>query len=48
MRELEGFRLKVAAVPTGVVEVWREGPHDDLVLAVALAAWAGELALPAG
>jgi hypothetical protein len=24
---------------------WREGPHDDLVLGVALAAWLGKLAL---
>ena len=25
---------------------WRERDHDDLVLATALAVWAGELALP--
>ena len=24
------------------LEAWREGPHDDLVLAVALAAWVGQ------
>jgi hypothetical protein len=32
-------------VPTSTTETldaWREGPHDDLVLAVAIAAWRGE------
>jgi hypothetical protein len=28
------------------LEAWREGPHDDLVLAVALAAYFGEQDLP--
>ena len=28
------------------VELWREGLHDDLVLAVGLAAWMGEKTLP--
>jgi hypothetical protein len=28
------------------LEAWREGPHDDLVLAVALAAYFGEQGLP--
>ena len=27
--------------------MWREGRHDDLVLAVAVAAWLGEQALTA-
>jgi hypothetical protein len=30
-----------------VFQSWRAGQHDDLVLAVALAAWLGEQALPA-
>jgi hypothetical protein len=40
-RELAEFKIK--APPAGdVPELWREGPHDDLVLAVAIAAWLGE------
>jgi hypothetical protein len=39
--ELAEFKIK--APPAGEVpELWREGPHDDLVLAVAIAAWLGE------
>jgi hypothetical protein len=39
-RELMNFRVKVN-VTTGhdSYEAWREGDHDDLVLAAALAAW---------
>jgi hypothetical protein len=45
VRELETYRPKV---PFGRDDaaVWRDGAHDDLVLAAALAAWAGERALP--
>lgn len=41
--ELTGFELKVGA-KTGhdTYEAWREGAHDDLVLAVAIAAWVAE------
>ena len=42
-----GFRVKVTAARHEVFQSWREGQHDDLVLAVALAAWLGEQALPA-
>ena len=40
--ELTAFKSRV--MPEGVETgcVWRERPHDDLVLAVALAAWLGE------
>jgi hypothetical protein len=39
--ELQQFRLK--AVPlTENAQEWRERPHDDLVFAVAVAAWQGE------
>jgi hypothetical protein len=42
-RELQTFKTRVS-VGTGneILEAWRERDHDDLVLAVALAVWAGE------
>jgi len=44
--ELSSFRARVAAGAAGEEQgAWREAPHDDLVLAVAAAAWAAE-ALP--
>jgi hypothetical protein len=46
LRELENFRMKVTNLRPESFETWREGHHDDLVLAVGLAAWAGEQALP--
>jgi hypothetical protein len=46
VRELENFRVKVTASAHETFEAWRERDHDDLVLAVALAAWVGERALP--
>lgn len=45
VRELQNFRVKVTAAANEVFASWREGLHDDLVLAVALAAWVGENAL---
>jgi hypothetical protein len=47
VRELENFRAKTTPARNESFEAWRESDHDDLVLAVALAAWAGEKALPA-
>jgi hypothetical protein len=41
VQELEGFRMKVT-VSESDTEAWRERPHDDLVLAVAVAACEGE------
>ena len=41
-RELENFRVKVTLAGHETFEAWREGQHDDLVLAAALACWAGE------
>ena len=46
VKELENFRVKITAARNETFESWREGQHDDLVLAVALAAWLGEQALP--
>jgi hypothetical protein len=42
VRELETFTAKVTAAGHETLEAWRERDHDDLVLAVALACWAGE------
>ncbi|MFO0796347.1 MAG: hypothetical protein U0804_02655 [Gemmataceae bacterium] len=41
-KELESFRVKVTADRNESFESWREKDHDDLVLALALAVWAGE------
>lgn len=38
-RELAKFRSKVTLSSNATLEDWREGPHDDLILAVAIAAW---------
>jgi hypothetical protein len=46
MRELENFRVKITAARNEVYKAWREGAHDDLVLATGLAAWCAEKALP--
>ena len=46
--ELAGFRAKIKLsghVSFAAGEDWRSAPHDDLVLALALAAWAGEKGL---
>lgn len=45
-KELENFRVKITLSRNETFEAWREGQHDDLVLAVALAAWIGDRALP--
>jgi hypothetical protein len=41
-RELQFFRVKITAAANETFEAWRERDHDDLVLAVALAAWLAE------
>ena len=41
-RELSNFRVKVTAAANETFSAWREGDHDDLVLAVAVACWAAE------
>jgi len=50
MRELDGFKVSINARGHDTygndVGMWRENPHDDLVLAVALAAWYGENVKP--
>ncbi len=44
-KELETFQVKITAAANETFGAWREGQHDDLVLATGLAAWAGEKAL---
>jgi hypothetical protein len=38
-KELENYRVKITAAVNEVFGAWREGQHDDLVLATALACW---------
>ncbi len=38
-QELQNFRVKVTTAGNETFEAWRDRDHDDLVLAVALAAW---------
>jgi hypothetical protein len=45
VKELETFRVKVTAAANETFEAWRERDKDDLVLAVAMAAWVGERGL---
>jgi hypothetical protein len=42
MKELLNFRVKISAAANELFAAWREGEHDDLVLAAALACWAAE------
>jgi hypothetical protein len=42
VRELQQFQVKITAAANETFGVWREGQHDDLVLAVALACWWAE------
>ena len=54
VKELTNMRVKVSANGHESFAAWREGTHDDLVLAVALACWrakwptVGEVGLPLG
>ncbi len=42
VKELQNFRIKITDKRNDTYEAWREGDHDDLVLATALACWWGE------
>jgi hypothetical protein len=46
VRELAKYRVRLASAADGDAAAWREGPHDDLVLAAAVAAWEGERCRP--
>ncbi len=43
IKELLAFRVKInISTSNDTYEAWREGDHDDLVLATALGCWAGQ------
>jgi hypothetical protein len=42
---LTTFRVKITPAADEVFGAWREGAHDDLVLAVAIAVWQAEYLL---
>lgn len=46
VNEMADMRVKVTAAGNEQYEAWREGMHDDLVLAVALACWGLEKVYP--
>lgn len=46
--ELQTFRVKITTAANPSYGAWREGEHDDLVLAVAMACWLGTRAITAG
>ena len=42
LKELDNFKVKITPKGNDTYEAWREGEHDDLVLATALACWLAE------
>jgi hypothetical protein len=48
VRELLNFRVKISDLGHDTYNAWRESEHDDLVLAVAIAAWVAELVIASG
>ncbi len=44
--ELLAFQVKITDAANDTYGAWREGAHDDLVLATALACWTGERLAP--
>jgi len=46
VEELEAVEVKVSAAGDEQYAAWREGTHDDLVFAVALAYWSAARAFP--
>jgi hypothetical protein len=42
VREAQEFTVRITPAGNETFESWREGEHDDLVLALALACWAAE------
>jgi hypothetical protein len=48
LAEMADMRAKVTAAGNTQFGAWREGSHDDLVLAVALACWGARRMYPQG
>jgi hypothetical protein len=46
LKELQTFSTKITLAGNETFESWRERDHDDLVLALAMAAWGAEVTLP--
>jgi hypothetical protein len=46
LHELEGYQCKITAAAHMQYGQWREGEHDDLLLALALATWYAERPVP--
>ena len=46
VKEMQEMRVKVTSSGHEQFEAWREGTHDDLVFAVALACWAAKKMYP--
>ena len=46
VKELQAFRLRPSPVNPNDPEAWRERQHDDLIFAVAVAAWRGHTHVP--
>ena len=46
VKELQAFRLRPPPVDSKDPEAWRERQHDDLIFAVAVAAWRGHTHVP--
>jgi hypothetical protein len=42
VKELQNFKMKISAAANELFGTWREGEHDDLVLATAMACWYSE------
>jgi hypothetical protein len=42
IKEMHAFKAKITVAGNETYAAWRERDHDDLVLAVAIAVWAGE------
>jgi hypothetical protein len=45
VKEMLDFKVKITEHANDTYSAWREGAHDDLVLAVAIACWFGERGL---
>lgn len=47
VKELLNFKVTISTSGHDSYEAWREGDHDDLVLATAMALWLAERKVPA-